>query len=71
MTLLLDCIKSLSLNYKGEQRRLTFSCAAPQITSYLTQTSADTVIYTLSPTQYLTLSLPDRMFIVIVPSAYL
>jgi len=36
MTLLLECIKSLSLNYTGEQRRLTFSHGALQITSYLT-----------------------------------
>lgn len=62
MTLLLDFIKSLSLNYNGEQRRLTFSHAALQITLYLTQTSGDVIIYTLSPTQCLTLALLDDFF---------
>lgn len=41
--------------------------AALQITSYLTQTSADKIIHTLSLTQHLTLFLPDRMFTIIAP----
>lgn len=61
MTLLLDFIKSLSLNYAGEQR-LTFSHATLQIKLYLTQTSGDVIIYTLSPTQCLTLAFLDNSF---------